>query len=57
MTRPKTTWRPSSQEVFTVVMKNWLPFVLGPELAVHQGLTLLHFSAQRKYFLWDRGCI
>jgi hypothetical protein len=25
-TRPKTTWRPSSQEVFTVVMKNWEPF-------------------------------
>ena len=22
-----------------------------------QGLTLLHFSAQRKRFLWDRGCI
>jgi hypothetical protein len=25
-TRPNTTWRPSSQEVFTVVMKNWEPF-------------------------------
>jgi len=22
-----------------------------------QGLTLVHFSAQRKRFLWDRGCI
>ena len=22
-----------------------------------QGLTLVHFSAQRKCFLWDRGCI
>jgi len=22
-----------------------------------QGLTLLHFSAQRKRFVWDRGCI
>jgi len=22
-----------------------------------QGLTLLHFSAQRKRYLWDRGCI
>ena len=21
-----------------------------------QGLTLVHFSAQRKRFLWDRGC-
>jgi hypothetical protein len=23
----------------------------------YQGLTLVHFSAQRKRFLWDRGCI
>jgi len=22
-----------------------------------QGLTLVHFSAQLKRFLWDRGCI
>jgi len=22
-----------------------------------QGLTLLHLSAQRERFLWDRGCI
>jgi len=22
-----------------------------------QGLTLVHFSVQRKRFLWDRGCI
>jgi len=22
-----------------------------------QGLTLVHFSAQRKRFLWDRGCM
>lgn len=27
---PNTTWRPSSQLVVTVVMKNWLPLVLGP---------------------------
>jgi C4-dicarboxylate transporter len=25
--------------------------------AQHQGLTLVHFSAQRKRCLWDRGCI
>jgi hypothetical protein len=25
--------------------------------ACHQGLTLAHFSAQRKSCLWDRGCI
>jgi len=23
----------------------------------NQGLTLVHISAQRKHFLWDRGCI
>jgi hypothetical protein len=28
-----------------------------PVLAAQQGLTLLHFSAQRERFLWDRGCI
>jgi hypothetical protein len=22
-----------------------------------QGLTLVHFSAQRERFLWDRGCV
>ena len=32
---------------------------VGPlELASSvQGLTLVHFSAQRKRFLWDRGCM
>jgi hypothetical protein len=25
--------------------------------ASHQGLTLVHFSAQRNRFLWDRGCV
>jgi len=34
ITLPKTTWRSSSQEVLTVVMKNWLPLVSGPELAI-----------------------
>jgi len=24
---------------------------------VRQGLTLVHFSAQRKRLLWERGCI
>jgi hypothetical protein len=27
------------------------------EHARHQGLTLVHFPAQLKHFLWDRGCI
>jgi len=29
----------------------------GSEVPLSQGLTLVHFSAQRKHFLWDRGCI
>lgn len=33
---PKTTWRPSSHGVTTVVMKNWLPFVLGPAFAMER---------------------
>ena len=34
VTFPKTTWRPSSQDVFTVQMKNCEPFVSGPALAM-----------------------
>ena len=43
------------------------PLVIGPPLTVlpprerlvaaGQGLTLVHFSAQRYHFLGDRGCI
>lgn len=33
-TFPKTTCLPSSHEVAAVVMKNWLPLVLGPALAI-----------------------
>ena len=33
-TPPKTTWRPSSQAVFTVQMKNCDPFVPGPAFAI-----------------------
>jgi hypothetical protein len=29
--------------------------VAGGDAACSQGLTLVHFSAQRKRFLWDRG--
>ena len=35
-TRPKTTCLSSSQGVLTVVMKNWAPFVFGPELAMER---------------------
>lgn len=33
---PKTTWAPSSQEVTTVVMKNWDPLVFFPALAMER---------------------
>lgn len=33
MTRPKTTCFPSRKSHFAVVMKNWHPFVFGPEFA------------------------
>ena len=29
----------------------------GQATTTGQGLTLVHFSAQRQRFLWDRGCI
>ena len=28
-----------------------------PSITSDQGLTLIHFSAQRKRFLWDKGCL
>jgi len=33
-----------------------LGFLGGGFLALCQGLTLVHFSAQHKRFVWDRGC-
>jgi hypothetical protein len=37
-------------------MERLLVFMLGEvELSGRQGLTLVHFSAQLKRFLWDRG--
>ena len=58
MTRPKTTWRPSSHDVLTVVMKNWLPLESGPELAMDRMPSLvcfsLKFSSERRGGEW--GC-
>ena len=42
-TSPKTVCFPSSQEVTTVVMKNWDPLVLGPALAMDRSPGLLCF--------------
>merc|ERR1712139_499962 len=36
ITLPKTTWRPSSHAVFTVVRKNWEPLVPGPAFAIER---------------------
>jgi len=33
------------------------PTMRALRVAADQGLTLVHFSAQRQCFLWDRGCI
>ena len=33
------------------------PYYVSPEVVKGQGLTLVHFSAQCKRFLWDRRCI
>ena len=34
ITFPNTVWRPSNQGVSLWVIKNWLPFVPGPALAI-----------------------
>jgi hypothetical protein len=39
------TWSSSCQKLYTA----------SPRTATCQGLTLVHFSAQRERFLWDRG--
>ena len=38
------------------LLKRWPPPPSPPPL-LRQGLTLVHFSAQRKRFVWHRGCI
>ena len=49
-----STWAPTSRGMLE---KLWamehLPHMRGRA----KGLTLVHFSAQRKRFLWDRDCI
>ena len=44
MTLPKTTCFPSRKSHFAVVMKNWHPFVLGPELACERGAHVRYYS-------------
>ena len=41
---PNTTCLPSSQEVTTVVMKNWEPLVFLPELAMESNPALVCFN-------------
>lgn len=40
-TAPKTTWRPSSQEVTTVVMKNWEPLLSCCQFGFGDGIAAL----------------
>lgn len=42
MTRPKTVCFPSRKFAGAVVMKNWHPFVFGPELACPVSSDLPH---------------
>jgi hypothetical protein len=44
-TSPKIVWLPSSHGVGTCVMKNWLPFVPGPALAMDRRPGASCFSA------------
>jgi len=48
MNRPHAGVEPSSLSSF---------FAVSSSAASHQGLTLVHFSAQRKRFVWDGGYI
>jgi len=44
-TRPNTECLPSNHGVGASVMKNWLPFVLGPELAMERMPAPVCFSS------------
>ena len=53
--------RPGIQDVVDEVKAKVMAIENKPVAAAYvgagQGLTLVHFSAQLKRFLWDRGCI
>ena len=53
---PKTVCLPFSQEVMTVVMKNWLPLVFGPALAMLNkpatSCFRLKFSSYKEQYVW-----
>jgi hypothetical protein len=53
---PKTVCLPFSQEVMTVVIKNWLPLVFGPALAMlnRPGTSCfrLKFSSYEEQYVW-----
>ena len=44
-------------QVPTVCSGHTVPRRASMAAAASQGLTLVHFSVQRKRFLWDRGCV
>jgi len=47
----------AARELSTVVMPAFAMLMVCCSMASWQGRTLVHYSAQRKRFLWDRGCI
>jgi len=52
---PRSDSRSVSRSSTPSVM--YLMTVSGPVQSSKQGLTLVHFSAQRERFLWDMGCV
>ena len=49
---PKTTCFPFNQEVFAVVIKNWLPLVLGPAFAIaKQPTSVLIFILSKTHMI------
>jgi hypothetical protein len=48
---------PSCSSAHAVVATRSAGAALCAKAPERQGLTLVHFSAQRKRFLWDRGCV
>jgi len=57
--RDEWTLTPGGKYFFTRNMASIVAFAVGEKYQPGngQGLTLVHFSAQRQRFVWDRGCI
>ena len=50
--------QPSERNLFSVTAAVAdVPAMCSTSFSSNQGLTLVHLSAQRQRFLWDRGCV